>query len=269
MRWMLGNSISPPPTPLHPPGAPKVKPILLKQMCRLSMSNLHSSNICGSWTQLSDELSVLHAEGRQQAQPQVQHQSYPADGPGSADRDRSLAAEHDHDPSHNTHAQTDGEDTFFDAEEGKPWCWTWHYHECCIRQSWPASNFSNSPSTAQIQDVSNETIGLGVSSASQHECSSYSNAKALILDGAACRIGAYFDPCQRNVLSKPHFRQENRRSTFLLTYSLCFQLNALPCCHADWQWADEMPSWGDDPATKDAVRSDHEVRTAFICRACL
>lgn len=48
-----------------------------------------------------------------------------------------------------------------------------------------------------------------------------------------------------------------------------FLLNVLPWCHADWQWADEMPSWGDDPATKDAVRSDHEVRTALTCTACL
>lgn len=63
------------------------------------------------------------AEGRQQTEPQVQHQAagqpQPAAGPGSAGRDRSLAAEHDHDPSHNTHAQTEGEDTFFDAEEGE------------------------------------------------------------------------------------------------------------------------------------------------------
>lgn len=58
-------------------------------------------------------------------------------------------------------------------------------------------------------------------------------------------------------------------STFLRADSGCFQLRALPCRHADWQWADEMPSWGDDPATKDAVRSDHEVRTVLICRACV
>lgn len=91
------------------------------------MSDLHASDIGGSSTQHPDMLSVLSAEGRQQAQPQVQHQaasqSGPADMPDqphTASHDRSLAAEHDHDPSHNTHAQTEGEDTFFDAEEGEP-----------------------------------------------------------------------------------------------------------------------------------------------------
>ncbi|KAK9830764.1 hypothetical protein WJX74_006040 [Apatococcus lobatus] len=31
----------------------------------------------------------------------------------------------------------------------------------------------------------------------------------------------------------------------------------------DWQWADEMPCWGDDQATKDAVRSDHEEAVSW------
>ena len=36
-------------------------------------------------------------------------------------------------------------------------------------------------------------------------------------------------------------------------------LDLLQMCLADWQWADEMPTYRNDPATADAVRSDHEV----------
>ena len=71
--------------------------------------------------------SVLNAEVRQQ-DPQVQQQSAsqswsaaPSSQPQTTvpSHDRSLAAEHHDDPCHNTHPQADGEDTFFDAEEGK------------------------------------------------------------------------------------------------------------------------------------------------------
>lgn len=108
----------------HPPSA-SVQ--VQREQAAQKLEHLHAPNICGRLTQPPDVLSVLSAEGRQQAQPQVQQQaarqSQPADvrgQPSTAGHDRSLAAEHHHDPGHNMHVQTEGEDTFFDAEEGEP-----------------------------------------------------------------------------------------------------------------------------------------------------